>query len=221
KLENQDVKENVAFSSNEVPTGSLDNSQAVAPNNEQTSQNDTQQQSYSQNIGQAAEYGSSQQSATALATNSNEVPPYAPAYTLKPIATTFIDEMTIIEGAIISQSNLNIAGEVKGNITCNNNVTTSGKITGDVDCENFVGDKSSIEGNISSKKSLILKNNSTIVGDLSADVIEVSGKINGNIISASELSIFANSAVYGNINAKSIFVEKGSVIQGNVNIKFD
>ena len=158
--------------------------------------------------------------ATVINNNSN-VSQYTPTYTLKPIATTFIDATTKIDGSISSQSNLNISGEINGDIVCGNNILVSGKVIGSISCEDFIGDKAYIEGNITSKKNLTLKNNSTVVGDISADIIEVSGKITGNIISVSELSILANSAVYGDINAKSIFVEKGSVIQGKVNIKYD
>lgn len=158
--------------------------------------------------------------ATVINNNSN-VSQYTPTYTLKPISTTFIDATTKIDGSISSQSNLNISGEVKGDIVCGNDILISGKVIGSVSCEDFIADKAYIEGNITSKKNLILKNNSTVIGDISADVVEVSGKITGNIISVSELSILANSAVYGDINAKSIFVEKGSVIQGKVNIKYE
>lgn len=143
------------------------------------------------------------------------------SYTLKPVATTFIDHGTKIEGKITSSSNLNIAGDVVGDINCSNDVFVSGNVEGSIACDNFIADSSSIKGNVNTKKTLVLKNNSSIVGDISADSIEISGKVNGNIISATELSIYANSAVIGDINAKSLSVEKGSVIQGRVNVSFE
>lgn len=151
--------------------------------------------------------------------NKKQVSNYVPSYSLKSVPTTFIDENTKLQGSINSESNLNISGEIEGDITCNNDVAISGKIVGNIMCENFIGDKCVIEGNINAKKSLIIKNGSTINGDVSAEIIEVSGKINGKILSASDLSIYENSAVYGDITSKSISVEKNSIIQGNVNIK--
>ena len=147
--------------------------------------------------------------------------PLQSTYTLKPVATTFIDQGTRIEGTISSNSNLNIAGDVVGDIKCGNDVFLSGNVEGNIECDNFVADNSDLKGNVITKKSLVLKNNSSITGDISGGNIEISGRVNGNILSASELSILSNSSVIGDICAKSISVEKGSVIQGRVDIKFE
>ena len=147
--------------------------------------------------------------------------PLQSTYTLKPVATTFIDQGTKIEGTISSNSNLNIAGDVVGDIKCGNDVFVSGNVEGNIECDNFVADNSDLKGNVITKKSLVLKNNSSITGDISGGNIEISGRVNGNILSASELSILSNSSVIGDISAKSISVEKGSIIQGKVDIKFE
>lgn len=140
---------------------------------------------------------------------------------IKTIETTTITKGTKIEGSITSESNVHIHGTISGNVSCSASVVVAGKVIGDIDCDNFDGDHADIEGNIKSKNRLSVRNNTSVVGDISAGKIEVSGKIKGNIISADDVTIMSDGLVIGDITSKAISIEKGAGIQGAINIQTD
>lgn len=140
---------------------------------------------------------------------------------IKTIETTTITKGTKIDGSVSSESNVHIHGTITGNVSCTASVVIAGKVIGNIDCENFDGDRADIEGNINSKNRLSIRNNTSVVGDVSASKIEVSGKIKGNIISADDVTIMSDGLVVGDITSKSISIEKGAGIQGAINIQTD
>ena len=133
--------------------------------------------------------------------------------------TSVITKTTKIEGSIVTESNIVIAGEMIGNVTSSNSVSTSGKILGNITCKNFEGSNAKIEGDIKVENILIIKNNCDIIGDISAKRIELSGRVKGNIVLSGEVFIAKEAYIIGNVTASTISIEKGAIIQGLIKIK--
>ncbi len=133
--------------------------------------------------------------------------------------TSVITKTTKIEGSIVTDSNIVIAGEMIGNVTSTNSVSTTGKILGNITCKNFEGSNAKIEGDIKVENILIIKNNCDIIGDISAKRIELSGRVKGNIVLSGEVFIAKEAYIIGNVTASTISIEKGAIIQGLIKIK--
>lgn len=135
--------------------------------------------------------------------------------------TSVITKTTKIEGSIVTESNIVIAGEMIGNVTSSNSVSTTGRILGNITCKNFEGSNAKIEGDIKVENILIIKNNCDIIGDISAKRIELSGRVKGNIVQSGEVFIAKEAYIIGNVTASTISIEKGAIIQGLIKIKTD
>lgn len=134
--------------------------------------------------------------------------------------TTIISRNTIIDGNIRSFANINIEGSVKGDVQITKNATLSGKVVGDMECNNAVMSGSSMQGNVVSKGQVKLDRDSLILGDISAQYLDMNGKIKGNVDIGGKAEFKTDAIIFGNINASTITVLDGATIQGFVNTTF-
>ncbi|NLY70384.1 MAG: polymer-forming cytoskeletal protein [Clostridiales bacterium] len=129
-----------------------------------------------------------------------------------------IAEDIVIEGSINGKSSIQINGQVKGNVTTAGDILSRGVIEGDAKGVNISLVRSNIKGNVTASGELSVDGDSVIVGDINAGSVEVSGKIKGDI-RAEELIILRKAAlVLGNLKAKSVSMEAGSELKGNVEV---
>ncbi len=134
--------------------------------------------------------------------------------------TTVISRNTIIDGNIRSFANITIEGSVKGDVQITKNAAVSGKIVGDLACNNATMTGSSMQGNIVSKGQVKLDRDSLILGDISAQYLDMNGKIKGNVDIGGKAEFKSDAIIFGNINASTITVLDGATIQGFVNTTF-
>lgn len=134
--------------------------------------------------------------------------------------TTVISRNTIIDGNIRSFANINIEGSVKGDVQITKNANVSGKVVGNLDCNNVALLGSSMQGSISSKGQVKMDRDSLILGDISAQYLDLNGKIKGNVEIGGKAEFKSDAIVFGNINASTITVLDGATIQGYVNTTF-
>jgi cytoskeletal protein CcmA (bactofilin family) len=132
--------------------------------------------------------------------------------------TAFITESTIIQGNIITDSNIVIAGEIQGNIESKNTVVANGKVCGDIKCKDAEINGANIEGNINALEALMIGKDSIIAGNVSANSGKINGKIKGNVAIKFDVEIPKNAYIIGEITANSISVENGAIIQGGLNV---
>lgn len=137
------------------------------------------------------------------------------------IKTTFITEQTKIQGSIISESNVEIAGEIKGNVESKRTVIVMGKIHGNVDCKDAEFNGAHIEGDVTVVHLLEIGRDSVVVGDVTAENGRIAGKVKGTVAIKQELEIAKEALVLGDISANMVSVAKGAVIQGGMNIRSD
>lgn len=134
--------------------------------------------------------------------------------------TTVISRNTIIDGNIRSFANINIDGSVKGDVTITKNINVTGKVVGDIQCNNSVMSGASMQGNIVSKGQVQMDRDSLILGDISAQYLDLNGKIKGNVDVGGKAEFKTDAVILGNITASTITVLDGATIQGYVNTTF-
>lgn len=134
--------------------------------------------------------------------------------------TTVISRNTIIDGNIRSFANINIDGSVKGDVKITKNISVTGKVVGDIECNNSVMTGASMQGNIASKGQVQLDRDSILLGDISAQYLDLNGKIKGNIDVGGKAEFKSDAIILGNITASTITVLDGATIQGYVNTTF-
>ena len=134
--------------------------------------------------------------------------------------TTIISRNTIINGRIRSFANLNVDGSVKGDVKITKNINVTGKVVGDIECSNSVMTGASMQGNITSKGQVQLDRDTVLLGDISAQYLDLNGKIKGNIDIGGKAEFKTDAIVLGNITASTITVLDGATIQGYVNTTF-
>ena len=134
--------------------------------------------------------------------------------------TTIISRNTQINGNIRSFANLNIDGSVKGDIKITKNINVTGKVVGDIECSNSVMTGASMQGNIASKGQVQLDRDTILLGDISAQYLDLNGKIKGNVDIGGKAEFKTDAIVMGNITASTITVLDGATIQGYVNTTF-
>ncbi|MBQ8787461.1 MAG: polymer-forming cytoskeletal protein [Oscillospiraceae bacterium] len=154
----------------------------------------------------------------------NNPPPYrgggndTPYYETE--ETTVISRNTIIDGNIRSFANINIDGSVKGDVKITKNISVTGKVVGDIECNNSVMTGASMQGNVNSKGQVQLDRDSILLGDITAQYLDLNGKIKGNIDVGGKAEFKTDAIVLGNITASTITVLDGATIQGYVNTTF-
>lgn len=134
--------------------------------------------------------------------------------------TTVISRNTIIDGNIRSFANINIDGSVKGDVKITKNISVTGKVVGDIECNNSVMTGASMQGNVNSKGQVQLDRDSILLGDITAQYLDLNGKIKGNIDVGGKAEFKTDAIVLGNITASTITVLDGATIQGYVNTTF-
>lgn len=150
--------------------------------------------------------------------SSQSADPDSPYYDTE--ETTVISRNTIIDGNIRSFANINIDGSVKGDVKITKNINVTGKVVGDIDCNNSVMTGASMQGNINSKGQVQIDRDSLLLGDISAQYLDLNGKVKGNIDVGGKAEFKTDAVILGNITASTITVLDGATIQGYVNTTF-
>ncbi len=134
--------------------------------------------------------------------------------------TTVISRNTIVDGNIRSFANINIDGSVKGDVKITKNISVTGKVVGDIECNNSTMAGASMQGNIASKGQVLLDRDSLLLGDITAQYLDLNGKVKGNVDVGGKAEFKTDAVILGNITASTITVLDGATIQGYVNTTF-
>lgn len=105
---------------------------------------------------------------------------------------------TSIIGEIISETDIEIAGDVQGNVDTKGCVVIRGFIEGDIAGTNISLKAGRVQGNITAQKELILENKSTLKGNVVAEhlIIEDDAVLYGDVKSAS-ISVITGAKICG------------------------
>lgn len=102
-----------------------------------------------------------------------------------------------------------------GNLNLIGNGTT---ITGEVQSDGDIRIDGLLKGNVSSKAKVVVGPTGTIEGDIHAENVDVSGKVNGRIEAEGILFLKESAQIQGEFQANKLIVESGAALNGNCNM---
>ena len=121
---------------------------------------------------------------------------------------TMIQRKCKVFGEIISNDDVVLYGEVKGNITCENDVIAGGVLVGNVEANELHVYGSKENGG----------KEGSVFGDVRVRNCVTNGKIKGDCFVKEDMLIGNDATVIGEINAGNVEIKKGAAVRGNLNI---
>ena len=119
----------------------------------------------------------------------------------------FIPEGMTIKGNISVDGDLTFAGNL-----VSGKLSTYGNLKGDsIKAGEIAIYKGTFIGDISCDGHMNIPNNSTVIGDINADSLSITGAYRGNVEVKELLSIGSEAIVAGNVKSKNIDVREGAV----------
>ena len=130
--------------------------------------------------------------------------------------TSVISRDTIITGNIVSNSDLTVLGQVKGDISAKGHIYICGSVDGQITCDSLAMSSCTVEGNVMAQSGIIQDADSTLVGDVQSSNITAAGKIVGNVTVENCLSLKTTAVIIGNLSFRDLSVEQGAVLRGEI-----
>ena len=131
---------------------------------------------------------------------------------------TYITRDTVITGTISSKANIQMNGQMMGDITTEKDVHITGKVDGNVDGDNIVLADGAVIGDLTGKSDVLVDSTAVVIGNVTSDNIDSDGRIKGSVKVGSSISLKSNAVVFGNITSRSLSVQDGAILRGNVQI---
>lgn len=124
----------------------------------------------------------------------------------------FIPEGMTIKGNISVDGDLTFAGNLDGNLDVTGKLSTYGNLKGEsIKAGEIAIYKGTFIGDISCNGHMNIPDNSTVIGDINADSLSITGAYRGNVEVKELLSIGSKAIVAGNVKSKNIDVREGAV----------
>ncbi len=133
-----------------------------------------------------------------------------------------IESKTTVNGNVECEGDLTVKGEINGEIYVTGKVVSSGKTIGKMTAASVMLLQARHQGDINSSEAVSLEyENSTVIGNITADSCVIKGKIKGNVLVTGKCFIGSNAIVLGDIQANIIEIEEGALVKGHLEITKD
>src|SRR5690554_981936 len=90
------------------------------------------------------------------------------------------------------------------------------ELTGDIISKNDIRADGTLRGNIRTEKKVVVGEGASIIGDILADEISISGEVIGDLYINGETTIYPSAKVSGNILTNQIFIQKGAQLHTSI-----
>lgn len=90
------------------------------------------------------------------------------------------------------------------------------ELTGDIVATNDIRADGVLRGNIFTDKKVVVGEQASITGDISADEISISGEVIGDLYINGETTIHATAKVSGNLLTNQIYIHKGAQLNSSI-----
>lgn len=134
-------------------------------------------------------------------------------------AASYLAPGTSFEGNLIAQGDVEIAGDFKGNVTTDGAVCLRSNIQSDISAKNVRLYGSALTGNITATGTVVVSENSRVLGNVSASELQCAGEVRGDLRASDSVYLESRSRVNGDITTGAIAVDKGAVIIGRVEVQ--
>ncbi len=128
--------------------------------------------------------------------------------------TAVIPKGTIINGNIDMTGKLEMYGEVNGNIKSGDCINICGNVKGNIKAIDLYAKDSFIEGDIDCTQGAIIRENTVILGNISAEKLVVDGAIQGNLDIKDSMTVGEKAIIDSDIKVKVLEVSNGAAING-------
>ena len=132
-----------------------------------------------------------------------------------------ISKVTTIVGQIVSNGHVLMLGRVEGDLTAKGNVSVSGVIKGNIKGSNIELKACSVLGDVYSTGVIEMDTGTEVIGALGGESVTVDGRLKGDITSNTDVFLKKSAFVIGNVAAKSVSIEKGAVVCGQIDIQHE
>lgn len=96
-----------------------------------------------------------------------------------------------------------------------NLISAGTKVIGDIESASGIRIDGQLKGKMSIKGKVVIGSPGQVIGDVSCQLIEVSGKVNGNIQASELVSLKSSAIIQGEIITKKLAIEPGAVFTGS------
>ena len=115
-----------------------------------------------------------------------------------------ISSATKVEGNIKTDGHLIVNGDVQGNIATRGNLIVSGNTTGELYCESLLVDTTESKSDIIAEQNVIVKEGTTVSGNIHCKNITVMGTVHGDITATGTIILKSTAVVTGSLIAKRL-----------------
>ena len=88
-------------------------------------------------------------------------------------------------------------------------------VKGSIQAKNSIRIDGSIEGNILEADGVIIGENASVKGDISARIVVIGGKLNGNVSAVHNIEILSKAEVHGDMRSSVLSIAEGAIIEGS------
>ena len=133
--------------------------------------------------------------------------------------TTIISSDTSLTGELNSEGHVEILGSLTGNVKAKGNVKICGKVVGDIAGNDIELFSCKVQGNITAVASVMINNDSVVVGNVIASDMVLDGKLKGDIALDKSIVFKENATLLGKVAAGTISIKEGAKLYGEIQIK--
>ncbi len=133
--------------------------------------------------------------------------------------TTIISIDTSLTGELQSDGHVEILGSLTGNIKAKGNVKICGKVVGDIQGNDIELFSCKVQGNITADASVLINNESIVVGNVTASDMVLDGKLKGDIALGKSIVFKENATLLGKVSAATISIKEGAKLFGQIQIE--
>lgn len=143
---------------------------------------------------------------------------------------TIISPDTVVDGNITTSSSIVVGGEVKGSVKAQDisvkgkihngvegkTIVISGQVQGEIKGEAITIEDSKISGNLVAEKSIVVREQAVVIGDVCSESLTVYGRVKGDLNCKGIVELKTGSVVKGNVTALEVLIDKGANFQGSI-----
>lgn len=123
-----------------------------------------------------------------------------PAHTAAPAAPPAPSAPT--PRTVAPSTSIDATSEFEGTLCSKETVRIDGRVIGELRCE----------------KTVLIGEAGTVLADVTAETVEVSGEVRGNITARTKLTLTRTARVTGDLTTPGIVIEEGATLQGRIRI---
>lgn len=116
-----------------------------------------------------------------------------------------------VQGSIISDTDIEIYGEVEGNVEAKGSLYLDGIVRGKkIIVQSMHMHKGVIHANVECTEELVLEQRAVVIGDIRANVATIAGSVKGHIEAENELYIKNTAIISGAADSTNVYIDLGA-----------